>query len=327
MTPLRASYIAHLELKYTSAKTRRNYLDPVILLSKWLKRSPDTITKTELQQYLLHLKLERKLAIRSLNIHIYALKCFFEFILPEANVMGPYKRLKEPKCHPDVLSREEIKAIIDTEQNLKYKAIIATIYSSGIRLEECINLDIGDIDSSRMVIHVRQGKGGKDRITVLSPTTLKILREYWIQYKPRTCLFEGNVKGKRIHRRTVEEVVAIAAFKTGIRRRIKTHSLRHSFATHLLEDGVPLQVIQRLLGHERIDTTNIYTHVSTDMLSRVKSPFDVPSPVAKETPPLLSAKRRGRPPKAKTVVAKKVKKNRKNVKKTHSARGRRGRRS
>jgi integrase/recombinase XerD len=173
MTPLRASYIAHLELKYPSAKTRRNYLDPVILLSKWLKRSPDTITKTELQQYLLHLKLERKLAIRSLNIHIYGLKCFFDFILPEANIMGPYRRLKEPKYNPDVLSREEIKAIIDTEQNLKYKAIIATIYSSGIRLEECINLDIGDIDSSRMVIHVRQGKGGKDRITVLSPTTLK----------------------------------------------------------------------------------------------------------------------------------------------------------
>ena len=215
------------------------------------------ITRDELRNYLLYLKLERKLAIRSLNIHIYALKCFFEFILPEADIMGPYKRLKEPKYHPDVLSREEVKVIIDTEENLKYKAILATLYSSGIRLEECVNLDVNDIDSSRMIIHVRQGKGGKDRITILSPRALEILRAYWLQFKPRTCLFEGNVKGKRIHRRTVEEIVAIAAYKAGLRRRLKTHSLRHSFATHLLEDGVPLQVIQRLLGHERIDTTSI----------------------------------------------------------------------
>jgi integrase/recombinase XerD len=298
MTPLRARFIAHLELKGYAAKTRKNYLQPVIQFSRWLKRSPDTLTKEELQRYLLYLKLERKLAIRSLNIHIYALKCFCDFVLPEADIMAPYKRLKEPKYQPDVLSREEVIAIIDTETNLKYKAIIAILYASGIRLEECVALDINDIDSARMVIHVRNGKGGKERISILSNKALAILREYWILYKPRTCLFEGNVKGKRINRRTVEEIVAIAAFKTGLRKRLKTHSLRHSFATHMLEDGVPLQVIQRLLGHERIDTTNIYTHVSTSMLTNVKSPLDVKTQPKPQDDILASVpKKRGRPPK------------------------------
>ncbi len=303
MTPLRARYMAHLELKGYSPKTRRNYLDPIVRFTRWLKRSPDTLTKDDLRQYLLYLKLERKLAIRTLNIHIYALKCFCDFVLPEANIMAPYRRLKEPHYQPDVLGREEIKAIIDTEQNLKYKAIIATLYSSGIRLEECVNLNITDIDSSRMVIHVRNGKGGKERISILSPRTLDILRQYWIKHKPRTSLFEGNVSGKRIHHRTIAEIVAIAAFKAGLRRRIKVHSLRHSFATHLLEDGVSLQVIQRLLGHERIETTNIYTHVSTSMLEGVKSPLDVPSPAPAPVEPLFSAKSRGRPRKAAAETA------------------------
>lgn len=301
MTPLRARFIAHLELKGYAAPTRSNYVQVVVQFSRWLKRSPDTLTKDELHTYLLYLKRERKLAIRTLNIHIYALKCFCEFVLPEADLMSPYKRLKEPKYHPDVLTREEVNTIIDTETNLKYKAIIATAYSSGIRLEECVNLDVTDIDSSRMVIHVRQGKGGKDRITILSPKALEILREYWRKFKPQVSLFEGNIRGKRIHRRTVGEIVATAGFKAGLRRRLKTHTLRHSFATHLLEDGVPLQVIQRLLGHERIDTTNIYTHVSSAMLSNVKSPLDTPTPPSARAEPLLPVvKKRGRPPKAKT---------------------------
>lgn len=306
MTPLRASYIAHLELKYTSAKTRKNYLEPVIQMSKWLKRSPDTINRDELQKYLLYLKLERKLAIPTLNIHIYALKCFFEFILPETDIMAPYHRLKEPKHIPDVLGREEIRAIIDTETNLKYKAILATLYSSGLRLEECVNLNITDIDSSRMIIHVRQGKGGKDRITILSQRTLDILRRYWMEYKPRTCLFEGNVKGKRIHRRTIEEIVAVAAYKTGIRRRIKTHTLRHSFATHLHEDGVSIQVIGRLLGHERLETTSIYTHVSTAMLSSVKSPLDVTSPVKPLPEPFFETGRKLSPRKKSRISKRKA---------------------
>ncbi|KMQ49483.1 Integrase/recombinase [Chitinispirillum alkaliphilum] len=220
--------------------------------------------------------------------------------------MAPYKRLKEPKHHPDIISREEIRSVIETEQNLKYKAIISTIYSSGIRLEECVNLDVSDIDSKRMVIHVRHGKGGKDRITILSPQTLKILRKYWLKFKPRTCLFEGNVRGKRIGRRTVEEIVAVAGFKTGLRRRLKAHSLRHSFATHLLEDGVPIQVIQRLLGHSRLDTTNIYTHVSSDMLTGVKSPLDTPSPQSVRTETgTAKPKKRGRP-KGSTAAKKKA---------------------
>jgi site-specific recombinase XerD len=297
MTPLRARFIAHLHLKGYAAKTQKNYLQPIIQFSQWLKRSPDTLTREELQRYLLHLKLERKLAIRSLNIHIYALKCFCDFVLPEADIMAPYRRLREPEYIPEVLSRQEIKAMIDTEENLKYKAIIALLYSGGLRLEECVNLNVSDIDSSRMVVNIHQGKGAKDRITLLSQSALDILRQYWIQYKPQECLFEGNVSGKRIHRRTVEEIVAVAGFKTGLRRRIKTHTLRHSFATHLHEDGVSLQVIQHLLGHERIDTTCMYTKVSTAFLSNVKSPLDVSAPEQPSADPLVvPVKRpRGRP--------------------------------
>jgi site-specific recombinase XerD len=299
MTPLRARFIAHLELKGYAAKTRRNYLDPIIQFTRWLKRSPDTLTKEDVQRYLLFIKRDRKLAIRTLNIHIYALKCFCNFILPEADIMAPYRRLKEPKHNPMVLSREEINAVINTEQNLKYKAIVAILYSSGIRLDECINLKVSDIDSARMIIRVHDGKGAKDRQTILSLRALNILRDYWRRFRPRTYLFEGYVPGKPIHHRTVGEIVATAGFKAGLRRRISPHVMRHTFATHLLEDGVPLQVIQMLLGHERIQTTSIYTHVSTDMLAAVKSPFDTkaPRPPRAESPnkpgrPIRRAKKR-----------------------------------
>jgi len=305
MTPLRARFIAHLELKGYAAKTLRNYLQCIIQFTRWLKRSPDTLTKGELHRYLLYLKRGRKLAVRTLNIHIYSLKCFCEFVLPETDIMAPYRRLKEPKYNPDVLSREEIRMIIDTEQNLKYKAIIALIYSSGVRLAECAALTIHDIDSNRMVVRVRGGKGAKDRQSILSQRTLDILRDYWKQFRPRNALFEGNIPGKPIHTRSIQEIVAIAGYKAGLRRRIAPHALRHSFATHLLEDGVSLQVIQRLLGHERLDTTNIYTHVSTDMLANVKSPLDTPVEKSRR-----KCKKRGRP---KGSVRRK--KNRKSTKK------------
>jgi integrase/recombinase XerD len=279
MTPLRARFIAHLELKGYAAKTRRNYLDPVIQFSRWLKRSPDTLTKDDIQRYLLYLKRERKLAIRTLNIHIYALKAFCNFILPEADIMAPYSRLKEPKHNPMVLSREEINAVINTEQNLKYKAIVATLYSSGVRLDECINLKVSDIDSNRMIMRVHDGKGSKDRQTVLSMRALNILRDYWRRFRPRTFLFEGYTPGKPIHHRTVGEIVATAGFKAGLRRRISPHVMR-------------LQVIQQLLGHEKIQTTSIYTHVSTDMLAAVKSPFDTKAPRPPRAEP---PKKPGRP--------------------------------
>jgi site-specific recombinase XerD len=312
MSPLRTRFIAHLELKGYSPKTCRNYVQCVIQFSRWLKRSPDTVTAQELHDYLLYLKRTRKLAIRTLNIHIYSLKSFCEFVLPEADLMAPYGRLREPKHQPLILSRQDSAKIIDTETNLKYKAVIAVLYSSGVRLAECANLAVGDIDSQRMVIRVREGKGAKDRQTILSVRALDILRKYWLAFKPRTVLFEGNVQGKAMHPRTVGEIVATAAYKAGMRKRITPHMLRHSFATHLLEDGVSLRVIQQLLGHESIRTTSLYTQVGTEMLSHVKSPLDTLDSAIRK-PVLFRRKRR-------TVAAATVSKKR-SYKKT-SSRGR-----
>jgi site-specific recombinase XerD len=175
---------------------------------------------------------------------------------------------------PKVLSKEEVKALIANAQNIKHKCIISLLYGAGLRRGELLNLKLTDIDSKRMVIVVRNGKGKKDRLTVLSPKLLEDLRIYFKQWQPHTFLFEG-AKGGVYGSTTVNKVVKVAAKNAGIEKSVSSHMLRHSFATHLLEDGVDLRYIQSLLGHSSTKTTEIYTQVATHNINNITSPLDV----------------------------------------------------
>jgi site-specific recombinase XerD len=181
--------------------------------------------------------------------------------------------IKRPKKLPDVLSLEEVKQIIDSIDNLKHKTIISLIYSCGLRISECINLKSSDIDSKRMLIKIVQSKGNKDRYLQLSPKLLELLRIYFKSYNPNENLFQGQFRDE-YSARSIQNILKRALHKCNIKKRITVHSLRHSFATHLLEQGTDIRIIQEILGHKDIRTTQIYTHISKTKLSQIKNPFD-----------------------------------------------------
>jgi integrase/recombinase XerD len=285
MTELRSKFIAFLELRNYSKCTVRNYVQVIKQFSDYIGHSPVKLTQDDIRNYLLHLKRVKKLEARTINLHLYAIRSFCQFMLPDTDIMRPFTRMREPDKQPRVISREEVEKLIAGAGNLKCKAVISLLYSSGLRLAECTNLRIADIDSKRMILHVHEGKGAKDRYALLADRTLVILREYYKAYRPVEWLFPGKVPGNPLHSRIIQEFVRYTGRKVGLDKPVSPHVLRHSFATHLLEAGVPLQVIQHLLGHSRISTTAIYTHVSTDMLRSVKSPFDMP--VAPPPPPII----------------------------------------
>ena len=234
MTALRSKFIEFLELRGYAKATVNNYVDAVVHFTRWLRVSPLAITTDKAREYLIYLKRERKLAPRSLNIHLYGLRSFCECMLPDSDIMKPFKRRRTPKHQPVVLGAADVLTMIETCENLKAKAIISTIYSAGLRLQECCELKIADVDSKRMILHIANGKGQKPRYALLSPRTLQILREYYLKYRPRLWLFEGRTPEKALGRRSVAELIYISGLRAGIKRRVSPHMLRHSFATHLL---------------------------------------------------------------------------------------------
>jgi len=207
------------------------------------------------------------------NQSINAIKFYYERVLGGKRKVYMIDRPREESYLPEVLNTEEITAILNATENLKHKALLMTIYSSGLRIGEAINLKIKDIDSQRMQIRVEQGKGKKDRYTLLGIKTLEILRKYVIQYKPKEWLFEG-AKGEQYAPRSIQEILKKSVAKTNIKKRVTVHTLRHSFATHLLEAGTDLRYIQSLLGHANSKTTEIYTHITTKGFDQIKSPLD-----------------------------------------------------
>jgi integrase/recombinase XerD len=287
MSKLREDFIAYLQLRGLRTRTIENYVQVMKQFSEFIGRLPDTLTHQDIKDYLLHLLNEKKLEPKTINLHFYAIRSFVTFLLPDtgAALMQGFTRMREPHKQPQILSIQECHSLVDAAENLKRKAVIAVLYSSGIRLAECANLAITDVDSKRMVLNVRNGKGGKDRQALLSPRTLIILRDYYKAVRPKQWLFEGNRPGKPIHVRSISEMVYITGYKAGIGKRVTPHMLRHSVATHMLEAGVRLQVIQHLLGHSDVSTTAQYTHVSTELLHSTTSPFDMPLPQSPKTEP------------------------------------------
>jgi site-specific recombinase XerD len=218
--------------------------------------------------------LKNNLSASYQNQIVNALKLFFKIIESRKIIPEEIFRPKNAKTLPNILSKEEVLRIIDSTTNLKHKTLLALIYSAGLRISEAINMKLTDIDSQRMLIHIKNAKGKKDRYTLLSNKILLLLREYYSVYKPQLYLFEGKFK-EQYSSRSAQAILQIAARKAGITKRISLHTLRHSFATHLLESGTDLRYIQDLLGHSSPKTTMIYTHVSSNSLQKIINPFDM----------------------------------------------------
>lgn len=274
MKPLRQQFIDAMELSGYTAKTVENYLRIVTGITRYYHRSPLDLTKERIQDYLLFLQREKKHAPSTVNLSMNAMKTFYRLMAPDKNAMDGLRNMKEPRRLPVVLSLSEVQRMISVLRNLKHRAIVMLLYSAGLRLNECISLRPIHIESSRMKVRVEQGKGKKDRYTILSESTLETLREYFKSFKPKQWLFEGR-DAKQYGCRSVGKIVSNAARKAGIEKAVSPHTLRHSFATHLLEAGVALPVIQKLLGHSSIKTTMIYLHVTEPLVEKIKSPLDV----------------------------------------------------
>jgi site-specific recombinase XerD len=231
------------------------------------------MTDEMIVEFLRYLVNERNISGSYQNQSINSIKFYFERVMGGQRKVYTIDRPRKEKFLPEVLSEEEVVMILNSTENLKHKAMLITIYSAGLRVSEFINLKIKDIDSNRMQIRVEQGKGKKDRYTLLGKKTLEILRKYVAEYKPIVWLFEGT-KGEQYSRRTINEILKKSVDKTNIKKRITVHTLRHSFATHLLEAGTDIRYIQSLLGHSSGKTTEIYTHITTKGFDQIISPLD-----------------------------------------------------
>jgi site-specific recombinase XerD len=236
-------------------------------------KNPSDINDHDIKNYLVYLAEEKQSATSTLNQAINALKFYYGSMLKK-KFLYAIKRPRKDKKLPVVLSKEEVAKILSSVDNIKHRAILMLVYSAGLRVGEVVRLKVEDIDSKRMLIHIKGSKGRKDRYTLLSEKALNILREYWKKYKPSKWLFEGAKDGRYLSVRSVQKIFELACEKAGIRKEITIHGLRHSFATHLLEGGTDLRYIQELLGHKDSKTTEIYTHVSTKSLGKIKSPLD-----------------------------------------------------
>jgi site-specific recombinase XerD len=264
-----------MQIRNYSPKTIQIYVGSVNhLISYYRSRSLLELSHQDILEYVKYLSLVKKLSPSSINCAVNAFKFLFENVLKkEWNTIKP-PRPKRNKILPIILSTEEVRLILNALENIKHRALLMLTYSSGLRRSEVLNLKIEDIDSKRMLVRIKQGKGRKDRYTILSDNCLDLLRKYWARYRPRTYLFNGMVSGSKYSASSFAKVFARAKKKAGIKKDATIHTLRHSFATHLLENGVDLFLIKNLLGHGSIRTTMIYLHLRKCVLSDIKNPID-----------------------------------------------------
>lgn len=275
MGTLRKQMDGDLVVRGMAVRTREAYLGAVAGLAKYYGRRPDRVTEQEVQNYLLHLIEERKLAWSSCNIVVQGLKFFYRVTLKRSDAQFVVPRARQPQKLPQILSREEISTLIERTLNLKHRAILMSAYGAGLRLNEICHLKVTDIDSDRMTIRVEQGKGAKDRYTLLSPRLLSELRRYWTAYRPQQWLFTRRDRTRPISDGTVHRLYHAAKARAGILKEGGIHGLRHAFATHLLEGGVDVHTIQRLMGHGHISSTLRYFHLARKHLANTPSPLEL----------------------------------------------------
>lgn len=265
-----------LVIRNYSPKTISTYLSCVRTFEEYSSpRLVEKVSTDDVRDYLLYQIEERRLSAGTISQIINSLRFLFVEVYKRPFQIGVIERPKRGRSLPVVLSLEEVREILEGLGNVKHRVMLMLVYSAGLRVGEVVKLKPEDVDSDRKLIRVRSGKGKKDRYTLLSDVVLDWLREYWKAYKPRTWLFEGYIPGKAYAVRSAEQVFENAAKKAGIHKDVSIHTLRHSFATHLLEQGTDIRFIQELLGHSSVRTTEIYTHVSRKQIATLRSPIDI----------------------------------------------------
>jgi integrase/recombinase XerD len=282
-SPLRQRMLEDMRLRKLAPRTQEAYVRAVLRLAKYLHRPPNTATVEDLRNFQLHL-VDQGTSPITLNATITGLKFLFDVTLDRSDLMSKMKPVFVPRTLPVVLSREEVSALIAASRNLKHQTALSIAYGAGLRASEVISLKVGDVDSTRMTLRIQQGKGGKDRYAMLSPVMLERLRTWWRVARAQGkmldggWLFPGLNPVEPLTARQLNRAVHEAALAARIDKRVSLHTLRHSFATHLLEQKVDIRVIQVLLGHKKLETTSLYTHVATEILRQVIGPLE-PRPV------------------------------------------------
>lgn len=279
MTPLRQRMIEDMQLRNFAAGTQKNYIAHVAAFARYFQKSPDQLDFEAVRQYQLHLLNERKLSVETVNQYLSSVQFLYLTTLEMPWTKEYFTRARRPHKLPIVLSHEEILAFFDHVPSLKYRAALMLCYGAGLRISEALSLKVADIDSHRMLLRIQQGKGHKDRYAMLSPRLLDVLRRYIRSTLPRTWqpqdfLFPSWKKDRHLSTTSLTIACREAVLRAGIAKHVTVHTLRHSFATHLLENGADIRVIQVLLGHTRIDTTARYTAVSPQLVAATVSPLD-----------------------------------------------------
>jgi integrase/recombinase XerD len=286
MTPLRQRMLDDMRIRNFTQNTQRSYQEQVLRFARHFGRSPEALGPEEVRAYQIHLLEVRKLSAGSRSIAAAALRFLYKVTLKREWAVEYIPRPKLPIRLPVILSPEEVSRFLNAVGNLKHRVMLEVAYAAGLRVSELTHLKVGDIDSKRMVLRVEQGKNQKDRYVMLSPQLLERLRAYWKLARPQDWLFCGDVAGQPITRSAVELVCRKARRRSGIQKPITPHSLRHAFATHLLERGTDLRTIQLLLGHRSLATTSRYLKLATSTVCATPSPFDLlPQPPQPEAPP------------------------------------------
>jgi integrase/recombinase XerD len=275
MTPLRQRMIDDMRVRNLSPLTIKLYIDAAIKFSQFFHKSPALLGPEEVRTYQLYLINQKKASWSAFNIAVSALRFLYTVTLKTDWAFGKIPYAKTPKKKPVILSLEEVCAFIKIFINLKHRVMVLLSYSAGLRVSEVVNLRVYDIDSKRMMIRIELGKGQKDRYVPLSPTLLQWLRLYWKTARPTSYLFPGKVPGMPMCRASMNKAITSALRASGISKKVNPRMLRHSFATHLLESGTNIRIIQALLGHRSLNTTARYTTVSSTTIHATQSPLEL----------------------------------------------------
>ena len=282
MSPLRRRMIEDMTIRNLSPATQQSYLHAVSKFSQYFGRSPDRLGLDDVRAYQVHLA-SKGVSWGSLNQVVCALRFFYGVTLGEATIPERIPYARKPRKLPTVLCADEVVRFLEAVSSLKARVALTTAYAAGLRVSEVAALRVRDIDSQRMVMRIEHGKGGKERYVMLSTSLLGILRSYWHLARPKPFLFPGRTADTPINPTVLHAACRSATAAAGLDKRVSVHVLRHSFATHLLESGVDIRIIQVLLGHENLSTTARYTRVSSQVIARTESPLDRLS--LKVTPP------------------------------------------
>jgi len=263
-----------MQIRGFMPNTQKSYLGWVKDFVRFHMLPPDRLGLEDVHRYQLHLTEEREVSPSTLNVAVAALRFFYRVTVDVEWDIERVPYQKRGRRLPEIFSREEVRRLLEVLDNLKHRSLLSTTYAGGLRVSEAVSLRISDIDSQRMVLRIDQGKGRKDRYVMLSETLVGLLREYWKAYRPRHWLFPGQIPGRPLTESSLQRTFGKAKEAAGITKHVTAHSLRHSFATHLLESGTNIRVIQRLLGHRSLRSTEIYTHVASNYVTETSSPLD-----------------------------------------------------